>query len=148
MELAEKIQEAIKEAMKARNKDKLEALRAVKSAILLANTQSGNKKMTEQDELRMLQKLVKQRKDSANIYIQQGRKDLADKELFEASVIEEYLPESMSQEELEKTVQEIVNKTGAQSMKDMGKVMGIAMKELAGKADGKEISAVVKKILG
>lgn len=148
MSLQNKVMEKLKEAMKAKDSVALESLRAIKSAILLAQTESGAKQdLTEAEELKLLQKLVKQRKDSATLYQEQGRMDLAEPELAQVAVIEEFLPEQMSQDELRKVISEIVSKTGATSMKDMGKVMGMASKELAGKADGKAISNVVKSLL-
>ncbi len=145
MSLQENIMTALKEAMKSKDQTALTALRAVKSAILLAQTESGAKEeLTEEQELKMLQKLVKQRKDSAAIYIEQGREDLAAPELAEADVISQFLPEALSDEEITKVVLETINKVGASGMKDMGKVMGIVSQELAGKADGKTISNIVK----
>jgi len=136
---------ALKEAMKSKDQTALTALRAVKSAILLAQTETGSKEeLTEEQELKLLQKQVKQRKDSAAVYIDQGREDLAEPELAEAKVIEQFLPEAMSEDEVAKIVEDIIAKTGADGMKDMGKVMGIASKELAGRADGKTISNIVK----
>lgn len=138
----------MKAAMRAKDSNKLEALRAVKGAILLANTNAaGSDGLSEDEELKLLQKLVKQRKESAAIYKEQGREDLAQPELDQAKVIEEFLPEQMSEKEIEKEVEAIIAKTGASGMQDMGKVMGVASKELAGKADGKTISMVVKKKL-
>ncbi|GLB51171.1 aspartyl-tRNA amidotransferase subunit B [Neptunitalea chrysea] len=148
MSLQADIMTAMKEAMKAKNTVALEALRAVKSAILLAQTETGSKEELSQDEeIKLLQKLVKQRKDSAAIYTEQGREDLAEPEIAQAAVIEQFLPEQLSEEEVEKVIKDIIAKTGAESMKDMGKVMGMASKELAGKADGKTISTIVKKAL-
>jgi uncharacterized protein len=145
MSLQENIMTALKEAMKSKDQTALTALRAVKSAILLAQTESGAKEeLTEEQELKMLQKLVKQRKDSAAIYIEQGREDLAAPELAEADIINQFLPEALSDEEITKVVLETINKVGASGMKDMGKVMGIVSQELAGKADGKTISNIVK----
>ena len=145
MSLQENIMTALKEAMKAKDQTALTALRAVKSAILLAQTESGAKEeLTEEQELKILQKQVKQRKDSAAIYIEQGREDLAAPELAEAEVINQFLPEAMSDEAVEKVVLDVINKIGAVGMKDMGKVMGIVSQELAGKADGKTISNIVK----
>lgn len=138
----------MKEAMRAKDATSLEALRAVKSALLLAQTESGTKEeISEEQELKMLQKLVKQRKDSAAIYKEQGREDLAQPELDQAAVIEAFLPEQISEEEIEKVVTSIIEKEGATGLQDMGKIMGIASKELAGKADGKTISMVVKRKL-
>ena len=145
MSLSVKVMTALKEAMKSKDQTALTALRAVKSAILLAQTESGAKEeLTEEQELKLLQKQVKQRKDSAAVYIDQGREDLAEPELAEAKVIEQFLPEAMSEEDIAKVVEDIIAKTGAEGMKDMGKVMGMASKELAGRADGKTISNIVK----
>ncbi len=132
----------------AKQKERLEALRSVKSGIILLKTDKGpSHEVTADEELKMLQKQVKQRKESADIYIQQSRPELAEKELAEAKVIEEFLPAQMSSEEVEKAVREIIARVGASSAKDMGKVMGAASKELAGKAEGKMISELVKKLL-
>jgi len=148
MSLEDKINQDIKEAMKAKEREKLESLRAIKTALLIEKTQKGaSDQISEDSEMKILQKLVKQRKDSAQIYNEQKRTDLADKELFEASIIEQYLPEQMSNEELTKRINAIVDQVGAKSMADMGKVMGMASKELAGKADGKAIADTVKTIL-
>lgn len=148
MSLEKQIQEELKVAMKAKDKDKLEALRAIKSAILLLKTEKGgNDDITDDQELRILQKLTKQRKDSAELYNQQGRSDLAEKELIEATVIEGFLPKQLTPEELEDALNTIIEKVGASSPQEMGKVMGIATKELAGKADGKSISLKVKELL-
>ncbi|MBN1116890.1 MAG: GatB/YqeY domain-containing protein [Bacteroidales bacterium] len=146
MKLTEQISNDIKEAMKAREKVKLEALRAVKTAFTLAKT-SADAILSDDEELKILQKLVKQRKESAGIYESQGRTDLAEKEAQEASFIEVYLPAMMSAEELETALKTIIEKVGASSPSDMGKVMGIATKELTGKADGKEIASKVKELL-
>ena len=136
---------AMKIAMKEKNTTALTALRAVKSAILLAQTESGAvSELTEEQEIKILQKQVKQRKDSAAIYLEQGRDDLASPELAEAEVISQFLPEAMSEEDITKVVVDTIEKIGAQGMKDMGKVMGIVSGELAGKADGKTISNIVK----
>ncbi|HAN20050.1 MAG: glutamyl-tRNA amidotransferase [Bacteroidetes bacterium GWC2_33_15] len=148
MSLTIKIDQDIKTAMLAREKEKLEALRAVKSALLLARTEKGaTEEISVDTEIKLLQKLVKQRKDSAAIYQQQNRKDLADKELFEVSIIEKYLPEQMSDEELTEIIKSIIGQTGAKGMADMGKVMGMASKQLAGKAEGKAIADKVKALL-
>jgi len=145
MSLSAKVMTALKEAMKSKDQTALTALRAVKSAILLAQTETGSKEeLAEEQELKLLQKQVKQRKDSAAVYIDQGREDLAEPELAEAKVIEQFLPEAMSEDDVAKIVEDIIAKTGAEGMKDMGKVMGIASKELAGRADGKTISNIVK----
>ena len=148
MSLFDIVSEDIKKAMLAKEKEKLEALRAVKTAFLLARTEAGaGGTLTPEAELKIVQKLVKQRKESAEIYQQQARNDLAEKELSEASVIEQYLPAQMSDEELEAALKIIIGKVGAQSPSDMGKVMGVATKELSGKADGKAISTKVKQLL-
>jgi len=148
MSLEEKINQDIKKAMLAREKEKLEALRAVKTALLIAKTEKGaSNDITEDAELKILQRLVKQRKESAAIFEEKNRKELAEKEMFEAKIIEVYLPEQMSYEDLTKHVQKIINELGANSMADMGKVMGRASKELAGKADGKAIADKVKLLL-
>jgi uncharacterized protein YqeY len=145
MSLQQEVMTALKEAMKAKDQVALTALRAVKSAILLAQTESGAKEeLTEDQELKILQKQVKQRKDSAAIYLAQGREDLAAPELAEAEVISQFLPEALSDEEIEKMVVEAINQLGAEGMKDMGKVMGMVSQKLAGKADGKTISNIVK----
>ncbi|NNL15872.1 MAG: GatB/YqeY domain-containing protein [Flavobacteriaceae bacterium] len=148
MSLQEKVMTALKEAMKSKDQTALTALRAVKSAILLAQTESGaTSELAEEQELKLLQKLVKQRKDSAAIYLDQGRKDLALPEIDEAEVISQFLPEALSEEEIEKVVVMTIDSIGAEGMKDMGKVMGIVRKELAGQADGKTISTIVKQKL-
>ena len=145
MSLSTDIMTALKEAMKSKNTVALTALRAVKSAILLAQTERGAKQeLTEEQELKILQKQVKQRKDSAAIFLEQGREDLAAPELAEAEVISQFLPEAMSDEEVAKVVDDVIAKTGAEGMKDMGKVMGMVSGQLAGKADGKTISTIVK----
>lgn len=148
MSLQQKVMTALKEAMKAKDQTALTALRAVKSAILLAQTESGAKEdLTEEQELKILQKQVKQRRDSAAIFVKQGREDLAKPELAEADVIAQFLPEALSEEEIEKVVVMTIESVGAEGMKDMGKVMGIVSKELAGQADGKTISNIVRQKL-
>ena len=148
MALQEQVEADIKSAMKQQMKDELTALRAIKSAILLALTEKNSEhSLTEEAEMKMLTRMAKQRKESAEIYSREGRADLADKELFELTVIERYLPEQMSEEDIRKEVERIVSETGASSMKDMGRVMGEATKVLAGKADGKVISGIVREIL-
>ena len=138
-----------KAAMREKNKVALESLRAIKSAILLLQTQSGAKETPDDTEItKLLQKLVKQRRDSASIFRKQGRVDLAELEESQIEVISQFLPDQISPEEVEKVIDEIINSVGAASMKDMGKVMGIANKQLAGKADGKLIADFVKKRLG
>ncbi|PQB03688.1 GatB/YqeY domain-containing protein [Aureitalea marina] len=148
MSLQKQIMDAMKTAMKEKNAVALESLRAVKSAILLAQTESGAKaELSEDQEMKILQKLVKQRKDSAAIFTEQGRDDLAQPELAQAAVIEQFLPEQLGEEEIAAVVDQIIAQTGASSMKDMGKVMGMASGKLAGKADGKTISTIVKQRL-
>ncbi|ALM49719.1 glutamyl-tRNA amidotransferase [Flavobacterium psychrophilum] len=148
MSLQTDIMEGIKTAMKAKDTVTLESLRAVKSALLLAQTENGAAaELSQEDEIKLLQRLVKQRKDSANIYLEQGRQDLADPELEQAAVIEKFLPAQLTEEEVEAVVKKIIADNGFAGMTDMGKVMGIASKELAGSADGKTISTVVKKSL-
>jgi uncharacterized protein len=149
MSLSEQISADIILAMKAKDKVSLEALRAVKTAFTLARTsKSADAVLSNDEELKIIQKLAKQRSDSAAIYKQQARTDLYEKEMAEIAVLEKYLPAKLSDVELTSLVKSIIEKTGAKSMQDMGKVMGIASKELAGKADGKEISAKVKELLG
>ena len=149
MSLKENLMVKMKEAMKSKDTVALESLRAIKSEILLAQTKSGaSEELNEAEEIALLQKLVKQRKDSAAIYLTQNRKDLAEPELAQVEVIAKFLPEQMSADDLKKVVTEIIETVGATSMKDMGKVMGIAAAKLAGKADGKAISGVIKEILG
>ncbi|MEM9687280.1 MAG: GatB/YqeY domain-containing protein [Bacteroidota bacterium] len=148
MSLQNKVMEAMKLAMKSKDTTALEALRAIKSAILLANTQSGAKETLEESaEVALLQKLVKQRKDSAAIYTEQGREELASAELAQASVIAQFLPEQLSESELIKIIEEAIAKTGAQGMKDMGTVMGMVVKAVAGRADGKTIADKVRQKL-
>ena len=148
MGLELKITTAIKEAMKSKNQTALTALRAVKSAILLHKTQkSSSAELSQEDEMKILQKLVKQRKDSADIYKCQARNDLADPELKEAELIQQFLPKALSEEEVKEVIKSIIKEIGAEGMKDMGKVMGMVTKELSGKADGKTISQIVRKNL-
>lgn len=148
MSLQNAVMVALKAAMKSKDTVALTALRSVKSAILMAQTQSGSKaELTKSDEVKLLQKLVKQRQDSAAIFTQQQRPDLAAPELEEAEVISQFLPEMLSEAEVEKYVVVAIEKLGATSMKDMGKVMGVVSKELAGKTDGKTISTLVKQKL-
>ncbi len=135
--------------MKAKDVIALESLRAIKSEILLAQTKEGaSSELTKEEEIKLLQKLVKQRKDSAAIYKEQGRDDLAEPELAQIAIISQFLPEQMSTEDLKKVISEIMDSVGATSIKDMGKVMGLASKKLEGKADGKAISTAVKELLG
>lgn len=148
MSLELKINEHIKEAMLAKEKVRLESLRAVKSAILLAKTAEGaSGEISDAEVVKIIQKLVKQRKESAAIFSQQNRAELAENELAEASFMEVYLPKQLSQEELESTLKSIIERVGAKQPSEMGKVMGVASKELAGLADGRVISETVKKLL-
>lgn len=148
MTLFDKVSEDIKEAMKARDKVRLETLRNIKKVFLEAKTAPGaNDTLEDTDALKILQKLAKQGRESAQTYIDNGRQDLADGELAQAAVIEEYLPKQLSEAEIEVEVNKVIAETGAQSMKDMGRVMGVVSKQLAGRADGRAISAVVKRLL-
>ncbi|KGL58803.1 GatB/YqeY domain-containing protein [Polaribacter sp. Hel1_85] len=148
MSLQKQVMDKMKEAMKAKDTVALQALRAVKSAFLLAKTETGvQAELTEEKETKIIQKQVKQRKDSAAIFIKQGRQDLADPELAEIAILEQFLPEALSEEKVEEVVVATIQKLGASGMKDMGKVMGIVSKELAGQAEGKLISSLVKKNL-
>lgn len=149
MNLFDRISEDLKSAMKAREKEKLEALRAVKTAFLLARTdKTGEEMLTNEEELKIIQRLIKQRHESAEIYKSQNRNDLYEKEMLEATVIAEYLPKQLSDKELTRELEKIILNTGAAGPKDMGKVMGVASKVLAGKAEGKAIAAKVKELLG
>lgn len=148
MTLFDQISEDIKAAMKARDKVRLETLRNIKKVFLEAKTAPGaNDTLEDADALKILQKLAKQGRETAQTYIDNNRQDLADEELAQAKVIEEYLPKPLSEEEIEKEVKDIIAQTGAQDMKDMGKVMGMASKKMAGRADGRAISTIVKKLL-
>ncbi len=148
MSLEVKVMEQMKEAMKAKNTIALEALRAIKSGIILAKTESGaTDTLSQDDEIKLLQRLVKQRKDSADIFTKQNRNDLAEPELAQIAVIEKFLPEQMSEADVETAITKIISENGFSGMASMGQVMGIASKELAGKTDGKTISAIVKKLL-
>lgn len=148
MTLFDKVSEDIKEAMKARDKVRLETLRNIKKVFLEAKTAPGaNDTLEDADAFKILQKLAKQGRESARTYTDNGRQDLADAELAQAAVIEEYLPKQLSEDEIEAEVRKVIADTGAQSMKDMGKVMGIISKQLTGRADGRAISAVVKRLL-
>jgi len=148
MSLVETINNDIKAAMMAKEEVSLRGLRAIKAAILIAQTEPGaSKELSEEKEIQILQKLVKQRKDSIAIYQQQNREDLATKEIEEVSVIEKYLPKQLNEEEMNSIIQKIIIDTAAVGMKDMGKVMGLANKEMAGKADGSKISQIVKQLL-
>ena len=148
MTLFDQISEDIKAAMKARDKVRLETLRNLKKIFLEAKTAPGaNDTLEDADALKILQKLAKQGRETAQTYIDNNRQDLADEELAQAKVIEEYLPKPLTEEEIEKEVKDIIAQTGAQGMKDMGKVMGMASKKMAGRADGRAISTIVKKLL-
>lgn len=148
MTLFDKVSEDIKEAMKARDKVRLETLRNIKKVFLEAKTAPGaNDTLEDADAFKILQKLAKQGRESARTYTDNGRQDLADAELAQAAVIEEYLPKQLGEDEIEAEVRKVIADTGAQSMKDMGKVMGIVSKQLAGRADGRAISAVVRRLL-
>ena len=147
MSLETKIMEDLKEAMKNKDEATKRSIRAIKAAILLQKTDGSGQALDEAGEIKILQKLVKQRQDSLDIYIKQGREDLAAPEREEIGGIQKYLPAHMREGELEAALKKIMASTGASSMKDMGKVMGMAQKELAGKADGKMISIVVKRLL-
>lgn len=147
MTLFDKISEDLKAAMLAKQKDRLESIRAIKTALLLAKTETGSHELTPDQEMKILQKMVKQRRESAEIYKSQNRSELYENEIREASIIEEYLPKQMSEAELIPLLKSIIQKVGATSPKDMGKVMGMASKELAGKADGKMIADKVKELL-
>ncbi|QTD38677.1 GatB/YqeY domain-containing protein [Polaribacter batillariae] len=148
MSLQKQVMDKMKEAMKAKDTLALQALRAVKSAFLLAKTETGvQAELTEDQEIKIIQKQVKQRKDSVAIFVKQGREDLAEPELAEIAVLEQFLPEALTEEEIEAVVISTIDEVGASGMKDMGKVMGMVSKELAGQADGKTISMLVKKYL-
>lgn len=147
MSLEAQVMDRMKEAMKAKDKVALESLRAIKSAILLEKTSGAGGEITSQGEIKLLQRLVKQRKDAAAIYAEQNRTDLADAELAQVAVIEQFLPEQMSPEALEEEISKIIAQLGASSHSDMGRVMGVASKSLAGKAEGKAIADMVKKLL-
>jgi len=148
MSLEKQVMEHMKLAMKAKDTVALESLRAVKSAMMLAKTEGGaGGELTEDQELKILQKQVKQRKDSAALYIEQGRQDLADAVMAQVVIIEQFLPEALSEEAIAKVVEETIAKVGASGMQEMGKVMGIVSKQLAGQADGKTISGIVRKAL-
>jgi len=150
MDLSKQINEDLKKAMIAKDKRKLEALRAIKAALLLLKTGKdvGTSEVPKELELKTLQKLVKQRKESAVLYKEQNRTDLYEEEIYQAGIIETYLPQQMSEEDIRAAINEIIAETGASSMKDMGRVMGMAAKKFAGKADNKVISTIVKEILG
>lgn len=149
MALKSKIEGEIKSAMLAKDKDRLRALRSIKSLIMLAETEKGvQAELTEDAEMSILVKAAKQRKDSLDVFEKQGRQDLADVEKQELSVIEEFLPKQMSEDEMRAELEQIVQEVGATSMKEMGKVMGVASKKLAGRADNKKMSEIIKSLLG
>ncbi len=147
MKLTKQVALDLMAAMKSQEKTKLDAVRALKTAFILAKSETGAADLSDEDELKIVQKLIKQRRDSATEYQANNRQDLADKENAEADILSVYLPKQLSPEELENAIKSIISEVGANSMKDMGKVMGIASKKLAGVADGKSISEVVKKLL-
>ncbi|MBS1589883.1 MAG: GatB/YqeY domain-containing protein [Bacteroidetes bacterium] len=147
MSLETQVMEEMKMAMRAKDEALLRTLRAIKAAILIENTSGKSKEMTEADETKMLQKMAKQRRDSLEIFTQQNREDLAVKEREELAIIERFLPKQMSETELTAAVKKLIAEVGASSPSDMGKVMGVASKQLAGKAEGKAISEMVKKLL-
>ena len=149
MGVLDNLTEEIKNAMRSKNTVKLESLRAIKSAVLLAETSSGSSgNISDQEAIKLLQRLVKQRKDSAAIFKEQNRLDLAEPEEAQAKVIASFLPIQLTDQEVENAIATIIESSGAEGMKDMGKVMGMASKQLAGKADGKRISNIVKEKLG
>jgi uncharacterized protein YqeY len=148
MSLSDKINQDIKTAMKEKQADKLSALRAIKSELLLEQTSGSGNKITEEKEIKIVQKLIKQRKDSAEIYKKENRNDLYEKEMSEIKFLEKYLPEQMSEEELDAIIKNAIEQTGAASMKDMGKVMGMVNAKVAGRAEGKLIAQKVKAMLG
>jgi uncharacterized protein YqeY len=147
MSLQENVNERLKAAMKAKDTVALESLRAIKTAIMMTQTQAGAKELTSDDEIKLVQKLVKQRKDSAEIFHQQGRVDLAEPEEAQIKIIEQFLPKQLDEAAITEIVAAIIAKTGAAGMQDMGKVMGMASKEMVGKADGKTISSIVRQKL-
>lgn len=148
MRFTERIDQDIKISMREKAKERLEALRSVKNAFMLSRTEKGaGYQLSDEEEIKIIQKLVKQRQDSASIYEEQGRPELAEKEMQEAEFISEYLPQQMSEQELKVYLEKLIDEMGAEGMKDMGRVMGRASSELAGIADGKTISEIVKKLL-
>lgn len=147
MSLSEQINQDIKKAMLAREKEKLEALRSVKAALMLEATKDGSGEVSEEAALKIVQKLVKQRKEAAAIFIEQGRDDLAKDEIFQDEILSVYLPAQMGEEEVRKEVESVIAQVGASSPADIGKVMGPVMGKLSGKADGKMISSIVKELL-
>jgi len=148
MSLEIKIDNDMKEAMKAGNKHKLETLRSVRAAIIEFSKSGLNREMNNEDELKILNNLAKKRRDAIDMYSQAGRADLSDKEAEELKIIQEYLPEQLSDDEIKQIITQVINQTGATSPKDMGKVMGASMKKLSGKADGNKVQLIVKEILG
>ncbi len=148
MSLKQNVESEIKTAMLAKDKDRLRALRAIKSLIMLEETKGGEKGVSEEEEMKILTKAAKQRRDSADIYQQQKREDLASVELAELEIINEFLPKQLSEVEIEAELRDIISSVGAEGPKDMGKVMGVATKQLAGRAEGKLISQKVKSLLG
>lgn len=148
MSLKLNVENEIKKAMLAKDKDRLRALRSIKSLIMLEETKGGEKDVTEEEEMKILTKAAKQRKDSAAIFQEQNREDLASIELAELEIINEFLPKQLNEEEIEAELRDIIKKTGADGPKDLGKVMGVATKQLAGRAEGKLISQKVKSLLG
>ena len=147
MNLKDKINSDLKTAMKSKDAISLRGIRAIKAAILLADTDGSGKELDEAGEIKLLQKLVKQRQDSLDIYTKQGREDLAKVEAEEIEVISRYLPEQLSEDELKSIVQEVIDQTQAQSMKDMGKVMGVVSGKVQGRADGRQVASIVKELL-
>jgi len=147
MSLESRIMGDLKEAMKSKDQAALRAIRAIKAAILLVKTDGSSTDLDQAGEIKLVQKLIKQRQDSLDIYVKQGREDLAATEKEEIAVLQKYLPEQLSEEELTPILKEIIESSGASSMKDMGKVMGMASQKLAGKADGKTISSIIKNLL-
>lgn len=147
MSLENKINDAIKDAMRAKDKVALDALRAVKSQVLLLKTEAKGAEVTDEQVIAILQRMIKQRKDSFDQFMAQNRTDLAEVETAQSKVIEQYLPKQLSAEELEAEIKKIIYETGAESIKDLGKVIGIASKSLAGRSDGKSISTMVKQLL-
>lgn len=147
MSLKDKIGQDLKTAMKAKDKSSLRGIRAIKAALLLMETDGSGEEITEDKEIKLLQKLVKQRQDSLTIYVDQNREDLAVTEREEIEVISKYLPEQLSEDELKTIIQDVINTTGAESMKDMGKVMGMAGSKIAGRADNKVVAGLIKTML-
>ncbi len=148
MNLEQKVMTELKAAMKAKDQAALRTLRAIKSAILLAKTDGSGKELDEVGELKLIQKLAKQRQESIEIFNKQGREDLAQTEQEELAVLKKFLPEQLGEEELRAIIESVIQSTGASSMKDMGKVMGAANAKIAGRADGKAIASLVKQLLG